>query len=63
LSANFNLEPEEKVQARESLTPEHVIAKLRPFEVALSNGKALPRDCKVAAISPQSYYLWRNLPL
>ena len=45
---------------RKSLTPEQVIAKLRPIEVALANAKTLPQACKEATISTQSYYRWRN---
>ena len=40
--------------------PEQIVTLLRPFEVAIANGKTTPQACKEAEITTQTYYRWRK---
>ncbi len=46
--------------ARETITPEEIISKLREAEVLLSQGQAVKAVCRSLGISEQTYYRWRQ---
>jgi transposase-like protein len=45
---------------KKRFSSEQIIAKLRPIEVQLAQGKSIALACKDAAISEQSYFRWRK---
>jgi hypothetical protein len=48
---------------KKRFSSKQIIAKLRQIEVQLAQGKSVALACKDAAVSEQSYFLPRNLPI